>query len=172
MKLLEVAMDLNEYQNLARQTAIYPGMDGVRKGDLQGLTYVILGLVGEIGEAEGRNWQDSEVGDCCWYFSQVCWELEIPLGNLPRQTKGRRFSTVFQAIADVANTFKKSYRDDGAILTSQKKEMIKKSLAEAWNILERSMGPEYIYGVILPDNVVKLQGRANRGTLQGSGEGR
>lgn len=168
-------MDLNEYQNLARQTAIYPGMDGTRKGDLRGLTYVILGLIGEVGETEASGWQDSEVGDCCWYFSQVCWELEIPLMNLPTQFPGRKsakFNSVVEAVADVANTFKKCYRDDGGILTSQKKGKIISSLAEAWCLLEHKVGPEYLYGVILQENVKKLQGRADRGTLQGSGEDR
>lgn len=84
-------LTLNEYQEKAGSTAIYPG-----KGTLVGLCYTVLGLNGEAGECgervkkamrddggelveEKRQDLIKELGDLMWYTSQVATELGVTL---------------------------------------------------------------------------------------------
>lgn len=76
-------MDLYEYQERARSTAIYLEVEGSR------ILYPALGLVGECGEVVDKikklirdaNWDmtddrkdaiSKELGDCCWYLANIC----------------------------------------------------------------------------------------------------
>ena len=80
-------MEINEYQTLAKNTAIYPKDKAV--------VYPALGLAGEAGEVankvkkvlrDGTEIKDvskdiaSEIGDCLWYISvlagDIGWDLE------------------------------------------------------------------------------------------------
>lgn len=74
----------NEYQEVARKTAIYPMREK--------LTYPILGLVGEAGEVANKykkvlrdnNEKElqaipSELGDVLWYLANICSDLGITL---------------------------------------------------------------------------------------------
>jgi len=87
-------LNFSEYQNRASMTAIYPA-----KGEFLGLVYCSLGLVGEAGEiagkvkklyrdtqgevsAESRKEIGKEVGDCVWYLSQLCAELDIDFSHI------------------------------------------------------------------------------------------
>lgn len=82
---------LSNYQNECGKTAVYPG-----KGDLTGLQYVVLGLVGEAGEIAQKlkkqirdragvideSFKENmmmEIGDCLWYIAQLCTELGLNL---------------------------------------------------------------------------------------------
>lgn len=81
-------MTLNEYQEKAKETAIYP--------KYRGLEYTTLGLVGEAGEiankvkkiirdddgillGEKRSEIAGELGDVLWYVAQIAEELDIHL---------------------------------------------------------------------------------------------
>ena len=81
-------MDINEYQNKARETALYPSN--------QGLVYCALGLTGEAGEvadkikkiirdkggvvsAEDRMALAKELGDVLWYLANLSFELNLAL---------------------------------------------------------------------------------------------
>ena len=77
-------MKLNDYQNEARKTAIYPIDDG--------LTYVALGLCGEAGEVAEKikkfirgdtTFVESdllyELGDVLWYLSNLAFECGYTL---------------------------------------------------------------------------------------------
>ena len=71
-------MTLNEYQDQAGKTAIYPN-----KGN--NLTYPILGLVGELMEAREKLRTENdelEWSDVCWYTAAVCTELSISLSEI------------------------------------------------------------------------------------------
>lgn len=85
-------MDLNEYQTLARGTAVYPNI-----GD--NFSYPTLGLCGEAGEVaekckkiirdqdgnwniENRNAIIKELGDVLWYLSQVAAEFNVELNEV------------------------------------------------------------------------------------------
>jgi NTP pyrophosphatase (non-canonical NTP hydrolase) len=86
-------MQVNEYQGRAAETAIYPG-----KGEIQGLTYVSLGLTGEAGEIANkvkkivrgdteltpqvREDLAAELGDVMWYVSQVAEEIGYDLSDI------------------------------------------------------------------------------------------
>jgi len=82
-------MNFNEYQLLARKTAIYPQL-----GD--NIYYLTLGLCGESGEVaekvkkiirddssiiseEKRQDLKKEYGDVLWYLSNSCSELNLTL---------------------------------------------------------------------------------------------
>lgn len=89
-------MDFNEYQERAKETAIYP-LD-------RGLEYVTLGLVSEAGEFAGKVKKiirddggeityerheelAAELGDVLWYVAQTATEVglslsEVAQGNL------------------------------------------------------------------------------------------
>lgn len=81
-------MDINEYQNKARETAQYPTEHG--------LTYCTLGLAGEAGEVadkikkiirdkncvvskEDRMELAKELGDVFWYLANLSFELNLAL---------------------------------------------------------------------------------------------
>lgn len=96
----EWIMKFKEYQNKARQTAIYGAA---------GLEYTILGLVSEAGEVadvikrrmrENRNScfrltkedQDklaNELGDVLWYVANCCCELGFDMDNVARMNLGK-----------------------------------------------------------------------------------
>ena|SRR5215216_1422490 len=85
-------MEFDEYQTLARGTAIYP-----RQGD--NYLYPVLGLLGEAGEVAGhvklvvrdhggrmdaaaQRDLRAELGDVLWYLSQTAYELGISLDEI------------------------------------------------------------------------------------------
>lgn len=86
-------MEASEYQELCKQTAVYP--------EIIGLSYVTLGLAGEAGEVANKVkkvYRDSggalnptntaaiadEVGDVLWYCAMLCEELGLRLDDVMR----------------------------------------------------------------------------------------
>jgi len=86
-------MELNEYQILTQETAIYPG-----KGTVMGLVYAGLGL-GEAGEVQGkikkvlrddggeitaekREAIAKELGDMLWYVGATATEIGVSLDDI------------------------------------------------------------------------------------------
>lgn len=84
-------MNLNEYQQKAKETAVYP--------EQIGLGYTILGLCGEAGEianeykkvlrddngymtSERNEKLLDELGDCLWYVAMIAKELEVDLNYI------------------------------------------------------------------------------------------
>jgi len=82
-------MDMNEYQALARSTAIYPEEDG--------LVYTVLGLNGEAGEIaekikksirDGKTLEEikpaliDEIGDVMWYLANLAHEVGVSLNEV------------------------------------------------------------------------------------------
>ena len=68
-------MNLNEYQYLARKTALYPNVG-------ENPIYPTLGLTGEAGEVADKVKKESiklELGDVLWYVSQLSSELGFDL---------------------------------------------------------------------------------------------
>lgn len=85
-------MTLNEYQNNASKTAIYPNRG-------KNIIYPTLGLLGESGEIaekvkkmirddngkltkEKKSLMIKELGDVLWYLSQLAHELDTTLDNI------------------------------------------------------------------------------------------
>tara|TARA_B100000683_G_scaffold10753_1_gene11780 strand:- start:1804 stop:2127 length:324 start_codon:yes stop_codon:yes gene_type:complete len=85
-------MDFNQYQEAARDTAIYPAE--------QGLIYTVLGLTGEAGEVaekvkkmlrDGHKLDDKyrgkiarELGDVLWYVANVAHEIGVSLDTVAK----------------------------------------------------------------------------------------
>lgn len=81
-------MNLNDYQEKALATAVYPG-----RGTRDGLIYAVLGLAGEAGELANklkkhiRNGTPidndelvDELGDVQWYVAAIAEECKTLLG--------------------------------------------------------------------------------------------
>jgi NTP pyrophosphatase (non-canonical NTP hydrolase) len=85
-------MEFNDYQMLARETAIYPNLGG-------NITYPVLGLCGESGEVAEKVkkiirdkegiWNDDdkvaikkELGDVLWYIANVAWEFGLTMNDI------------------------------------------------------------------------------------------
>lgn len=88
------ALSLNDYQERAAETAIYP-----HKGEFKGLAYTVLKLAGEAGEVAeklGKNIRDhngeqdeqfrqemkKEIGDVLWYVAAIAGELGFTLEEI------------------------------------------------------------------------------------------
>lgn len=88
-------VQMNEYQDRAATTAIYPGAGS---GSLSALTYLGLGL-GEVGEVQGklkkvirdndgvvtpeaREAIAGEIGDVLWYVAMLARELNLALEDI------------------------------------------------------------------------------------------
>ena len=81
-------MTFNEYQKLARSTAVYP--------EEYKVIYPALGLCGEAGEVAEKikkHMRDGktlfgvglELGDVLWYISALANDLEISLNDIAEQ---------------------------------------------------------------------------------------
>lgn len=109
-------MDLSEYQERSRVTAVYPDA-----GD--NLLYPTLGLCGEAGE--------------------------------------------------VAEKVKKMVRDDGGVLSAERREALSKELGDVlWYVAQLATEADLDLGDIADANLAKLLSRQQRGRLTGSGDDR
>lgn len=84
-------MDLKQYQQWTRTTAVYPGAN--EQGFAE-VNYLVLGLASESGEVAGKlkkiirgdkiNPEDfvSEISDVLWYLTRICDNVGITLENL------------------------------------------------------------------------------------------
>lgn len=171
-------LTLDDYQNGARVTAVYPG-----KGE--NLYYPALGLAGEVSEMlekvvtqaeEGEVL--AETGDVLWYVANLSYEAGlllgevIPGGQFPQAEKGDAAGAVIAA-GRVVEVVKKTYRDNAGELTDEKREKIRTGLAE---VLACLAGVAKSAGGTLEEaakgNLEKLQSRQARGKLTGDGDNR
>ena len=228
------ASKLNEYQNSANVTAIYPGRLGKCNGlngkliqyltknwscfddftegksheikeflecgtPFIGLFYTSLGLSGEIGEMQEKVMchKDSEsldpiigeLGDVYWYISQVCMELDVPMGYLlkivPKYSDTRKIvhdpieitlslllvcSVWSGRINDIT---KKLLRDSHGHFKADKKNAILENLTKIINAMASicailNIDPQHC----MDQNINKLYSRMERGKLGGSGDTR
>lgn len=89
-------LDFDEYQLATADTAVYPG---AMEGNVDALSYVTLGLVGESGEIankvkkilrdkggmiadEDRTELSKELGDVLWYLTRLADEIGYPIGMI------------------------------------------------------------------------------------------
>src|SRR3990167_9297743 len=107
-------MTFNEYQRESRRTALYPA-----KG--YGLTYPVLGLVGESGEVaekmkkilrdhdvqinDGHKQEIiKELGDVLWYLAQIAADLDFDLEEVAQRnlakTQSRQARGMLQGNGD------------------------------------------------------------------------
>lgn len=94
---------LKKYQEFTKTTAIYP-LD-------RAMEYLVLGLTSEAGEVSGKlkkeirdgsiNISDfiAELGDCMWYISEICNQLDVDLEqllitNMEKLTERKKNNTI------------------------------------------------------------------------------
>lgn len=74
---------------------------------------------------------------------------------------------------EIANKVKKIFRDDGGIVTSEKREELKKEIGDVlWYTAEIATQLRLSLGEIGAQNIERLRSRKDRGVIQGSGDNR
>lgn len=194
--------DLNAYQSMANEVAIYPGRfgnytekDAHQSSPFIGFFYVCLGLSGEIGELQEKiicqePVEDiiKEMGDVYWYISQVCMELGAPMSYLLKVKVQYKNLRKIQNILPVTESqllslsiisgriceiTKKLLRDGNGHMPSAKREQIIENLAKIVHIMNGICGTQGIsYEEVMKSNIDKLFSRRDRGVLGGSGDNR
>lgn len=176
-------MDWNKYQAEALTTAIYPLE--------RELDYTILGLCSEVAEVAELVWiftlpspeLKSEVGDCFWYVAAVADALKMPLQEVweahkeftvhaPVSLQTLAAELVVQSGA-LAGLLKKAIRDDGGVLTPERRAKIVEHLNHVLLVLKyicQTLGTTA--HAVTQANLNKLSDRKQRGVLQGSGDHR
>ena len=172
-------MKLNEYQDMARETAIYAGA----------LYYPALGLAGEVCEALEKandfecsyDEQAAEIGDVLWYVANVAKDAGLTLSEcatenfddlgLPHEDDLEL--ALICAVGPIFETVKKCIRDEQGHLTKEKREKIRVSLGITLNVLaEIAIELGTTLEKIAEANYDKLKSRQERGKLHGSGDNR
>lgn len=163
-------MNLDDYQAAADTTAMHPN-----KGN--NIFYPVLGLIGEFGEAteailKGSKEKDIllEYGDCLWYLSTVCTELQIKLSDI---ADSRVVDTPIAVLGQIAEVTKKLMRDDSSVISVKHRELLKPLLAKLFLRVKTIVES---YGSTIEDtadmNIKKLFDRKARNKIQGSGDHR
>ncbi len=168
-------MKLDEYQNAAKQTAIYPGE----------LVYPALGLCGEIGELLSsigdcdNNEIPKEIGDVLWYVANIAADAGLTLSEvMGRKTFPNHNSiayvnddhvidAIILAGGVVAENVKKTLRDDEGKLCARRRTNIKKALkiiVRELNLLCWTTYNRVQLVECAKDNIAKLQSRQERET--------
>ncbi len=175
-------MNLNNYRTAAAATAMYPGA-GQRT--LLGLSYLALGLVGEVSEigelvAKMRSQGEwvhlddirHELGDVLWYDAMLTAELGLstsddavssyptPVAPVPPVPA---LLDLVQAAGQVAEVVKKAIRADGPVAP----EKVAPALTEVRRLIAL-LGANYGTTVeeIRAANIAKLTARFKTGTIK------
>ncbi len=167
-------MQLDEYQELARTTAIYPASHSK--------TYPILGLVGEFAELDAATLMHGnnvlkEAGCVWWYIANTAVDFDLKLSDvfacqMPHAVN-RWLGHVcsLDALGGLAETAKKLIRD-GQVSEQRIADVPKhlKKLGEMVAAILQSHG--YTLNECLKANIKKLFDRKERGVLGGDGDNR
>lgn len=190
-------MNIAEYRDTARSTAIYP--DGAR------FFYPALGLAGEVGESMDKMYQPvegqaatqdeirDELGDILWYVVNTAADVDIAFQDLvdincskavvdfnevhenfvlPADTRhfAKKFPIYVGRISEIA---KKALRDSKGEVPAAKQYIVLDSLAVVLGcIYEAADVFSLKVGDIAQSNLDKLLSRKDRGVLQGDGDNR
>lgn len=171
-------MNLETYQAIIEETAIYPKQFG--------LGYTTLGLVGEFQEfCQARTDKErlKEFGDVCWYLTATCKELGIQVGDVFPHNYAEK-NAVFPGASDsyfdsrhnvnvllgrLCEITKKHYRDFNVINTAEASILLFSICSE---ICQMAQSDEIDIQQALETNYNKLLLRKEKGMLQGSGSDR
>lgn len=163
-------MNLSEYQPLAVSTAVPPALSR---------DYLVPMIVGEVGELFGKvakahrdGWSTErlqadlvkEYGDIAWGTAVLLHHLgasELPFATYSRDT------TLQSLLYEAGNV----YEAWSAGFSAQFQIM---AAARLWHVLEANCETltGHSWETVLQANVNKLASRAERGTIQGSGDNR
>lgn len=76
-------------------------------------------------------------------------------------------------VGEISNKIKKALRDDGGLMTDQRKEVIKRELGDVlWYISQLSSELDLSLDEVAKLNIEKLKSRKERGVLGGDGDNR
>lgn len=180
-------IDFEQYIEQTHRTAEYP--------EDRALTYLALGVVGEVGEAKRKAFGlppsthlqskalAQELGDAYWYVSEMYGLLEEhrPRESYSFNTPGRMdwgegqdlLEDALDASASLAEAVKKAIRNDGG-LTEERERMVCELLHQIRDDLRGACFHLGLGGedVVLTRNVEKLTGRQEKGTIKGCGDER
>lgn len=152
-------MDLNEYQENASSTAVYPG-----RGTFIGLSYAALGLNGEAGETAEqikKTWRD----DAADIEKAVLDHVDYAAGLLRESMPGVETDVVFDQL---------KLRIQHAFQTTMTEERHEKIFKELGDTLWYAAALADELGVTLSEvaeaNLIKLAERQQNDTLHGEGE--
>ena len=177
-------IDWNKYQQEALTTAIYPLE--------RELDYTVLGLLSEVGELAEVFWDcydqvdkwarmKGEGGDCFWYTAAVADAIKVPLQDVWDRREvivtyhfnDHILTKLTVVTGRIAGIVKKSIRDDGGVISVERREQIIGLLGEVLQLLVNlanqtgSSAAGYTQA-----NLNKLSDRKSRGVLTGSGDHR
>jgi NTP pyrophosphatase (non-canonical NTP hydrolase) len=174
---------LDEYQDAAISTAIYPGK----------LAYPALGLAGEAGElmavclVQDEDNIVKEVGDVLWYVANVAHDAGLSLSDVGgrktfswKNSKRLCWDSVEACeylavhVGKVAENVKKTIRDNAGELTDARLRNIKKALCDIIQLLACVAldGAGVTLEKCAELNIDKLKSRQERGKLGGDGDDR
>lgn len=171
-------MNFAEYREFTPTTALYPETG---TGSKLALSYVGLGLSSEVAElcitfqTMEREAIIKELGDVCWYFSQLLNELNLSTPN--RQSMygfGRYFDYLALTLnlnsnaGLVAGKIKKWLRGDKGVLSIDDSILV--SIYN--NIVAYCHTVDTNLDEVLQVNYEKLTGRKERGVIKGDGDNR
>ena len=171
-------MKLNEYQKLAKETAIYPAT----------IAYPALGLCGETAELiiamdDSDKKAVKEVGDCLWYVANLAFDCGLPLSEVfdmaefPKSSdldyKDFVLEKLILQAGLIAETVKKAIRDNNGVVSGRKKLKIKTHLQEYVYFLNEAAHSVFTpLGKCAKMNIKKLRSRQERNVLKGDGDER
>lgn len=159
-----------EYQARTADTAIYPGA-----GTSEGITYVTLGLLGELSELLANPGDRGESGDVLWYLAQAytCLDSHMPSpGTSPADTGNLVLTLVsaFIPAGRLAEHTKKAIRDNAGVITEARRLSMLAELGSIATQLYRYIGDTTLSTA--QANLDKLASRKVRGVLSGEGDQR
>lgn len=147
-------------------------LTAARDGDIQ----AICGILQSRTHCEYEEWEIEEAeiyADGPMSFNDY-QTTAYALANYPRNML-ITYPTLGLAgeVGEVANKVKKIYRDDGGILTDDRRAQIKKELEDVlWYVAAVATDIGVSLADIAADNIANLTGRKERGTLHGDGDNR
>ncbi len=190
-------MNLREYQEKARSTAIYLDIDGSK------MIYPAMGIMGECGEITNKikkiirddNWEikpdranaiAKELGDCCWYLANICCDTNHDLSMMHEMRGAFIFHQIrglnwFQlvlhmnrhAIALATALENWYYKHDCRLNETGRYVEIPNDLSHIITCIEEiAHRCNWTLEDICVANINNLSGRKRRGTLHGSGDNR
>lgn len=196
-----MSLTFTEYQDRAATTAVYPRQYVLTTGKVVDPTtrsciYPVFGLCGEIGEFASVFTDKlglvgdvySEAGDVLWYVAAICSDLKISLRDVVGCETFAQCShyslantssieelliELFKAAGIVSEAAKKTIRDNDGVVMDARLKTIQNALFRVLMALGAICYKQDIrLEAVASQNLAKLASRANKGTIQGSGDNR
>jgi NTP pyrophosphatase (non-canonical NTP hydrolase) len=154
-------MDLNEYMEKAKTTAIYPDAGS---GDIG---YVLMGLISEVGEIAGKvlDFADPDKDEAHYCFMKILRDTELA---------GKVAGDLKRVIRDDEQRLRlcdTSKYDDVRFVEFQK-QMIAEMGDVLWYLSQLAKELKTGLNVVGHENLKKLLSRKDRNAIKGSGDNR